>query len=134
MLESISSASDAAWQSSADAILCSPLVSHVPDETDVAANVAYVEAGHTRGQYGCPTADVFVFVLPTQSAQLVCPVEPPVDFPTAHGVQLVDPADAEIVPAGHGWHTADDDSDELLTKDPAGQVEASVQFVAQMHR
>ena len=84
MLESISSASDAAWQSD-DPRLCCPLVSHVPDET-VAVNAAYLEAGHIRGQYDWPTADDAV-VPPTQSAQLVCPVEPLVDFPAAHGVQ-----------------------------------------------
>ena len=98
MLESIPSASDAAWQSD-DPRLCCPLVSHVPDET-VAVNAAYLEAGHIRGQYDWPTADDAV-VPPTQSAQLVCPVEPPVDLPAAQGVQLVDPGDAELLPAAH---------------------------------
>ena len=45
----------------------------------------------------------------------------------------VDPEDDELLPAGHGRQTASDDEDELSTKDPAGQVEASAQFVAQMH-
>ena len=84
MLESMSSASDAAWQSSFDPTLCCPLVSHVPDET-VAVNAAYLEAGHARGQYGWPVADAVV--PPMQSAQLVCPLEPPVDLPAAHGLQ-----------------------------------------------
>ena len=134
MLESIPSASDAAWQSVGDPILCSPLLSHVPDDT-VSLSTAYVEAGHAREQYDWPTIDVVVtVVLPTtQSVQLVCPVEPPVDFPTAHGVQLVDPGDAELLPAGHGRQTVGDDEDELSMKDPAGQVEASAQFVKQMH-
>ena len=89
-------------------------------------------AGHPSRQYAEPVVDV---VLPApQSAQLVCPVEPSVDFPTAHGVQLVDPGDAELLPAGHGRQTFGDDEDELsTTKDPAGQVEASAQSVKQMH-
>ena len=55
-------------------------------------------------------------------------------------MQLVDPADAELLPAAHGLHMVDDDDDddddedERSTKDPAGQVEAAVQFVAQIHR
>ena len=126
----MSSASDAAWHSAADATLCSPLLSHVPDET-VAVNDAYLEAGHAREQYGWPVVDVVV--PPMQSVQLACPVEPLVDFPAAHGVQLVDPGDAELLPAGHGRQTVGDDEDELSTKDPAGQVEASAQFVKQMH-
>ena len=130
MLESMSSASDAAWQSSFDPTLCCPLVSHVPDET-VAVNAAYVEAGHAREQYAWPVEDAVV--PPMQSAQLVCPMEPPVDFPAAHGVQLVDPGDAELLPAGHGRQTVGDDEDELSTKDPAGQAEASAQLVKQMH-
>ena len=45
MLESIPSASDAAWQSSADAILCSPLLSHVPDLTVLLSGLNW-PAGH----------------------------------------------------------------------------------------
>ena len=84
-LESISSAFDAAWHSADDPRLCIPLVSHVPDET-VAVNAAYLEAGHARGQYGWPAVDAVV--PPMQSTQLVCPLEPPVDLPAAHGLQI----------------------------------------------
>ena len=48
-------------------------------------------------------------------------------------MQLVDPGDAELLPAGHGRQMVGDDEDELSTKDPAGQVEASAQFAKQMH-
>lgn len=74
---------------------------------------------------------VVVVVPAGQSVQFAFPVDPKVDFPIAHGVQLLDPAEEEKVPCGHGWHK--EGGDELATKEPLAQVEVFWQPLKHRH-